>query len=79
MSLDGWLMAVPIRLHSPNVEAGAAVQPLLTHLAVTPAEVIDGPQYIVSLDGQRFLVNTVSQEANAPPISFILNWKPPAK
>jgi hypothetical protein len=34
-----------------------------------------GPQYIVSQDGQRFLMNTVTDEAAAP-ITLILNWTP---
>ena len=32
-------------------------------------------QYMVSADGQRFLVDTVAEEANSP-ITVILNWKP---
>lgn len=36
---------------------------------------IDGQEYVVSPDGQRFLVNTVVQETT-PPITLILNWKP---
>jgi hypothetical protein len=35
------------------------------------------PHYIVSPDGQRFLLDTVVEEASAP-ITVILNWKPPA-
>ena len=53
--------------------AGAPVPLLLTHppLAV---DHIDGQEYVVSPDGQRFLVNIVAQE-NTPPITLILNWK----
>jgi hypothetical protein len=32
-------------------------------------------QYVVSSDGQRFLMNTVSEDASASPITVILNWK----
>ena len=32
-------------------------------------------QYMVSSDGQRFLVATVTEEATSP-ITVILNWKP---
>jgi len=35
-------------------------------------------QYDVSSDGQRFLINTITEEA-ASPITVILNWKPRAK
>jgi len=32
------------------------------------------PQYGVSPDGQRFLMNTITEEATFP-IAVILNWK----
>jgi hypothetical protein len=32
-------------------------------------------QYVVSSDGQRFLMNTVVGEPN-PPLTVVLNWKP---
>jgi hypothetical protein len=35
-------------------------------------------QYDVSPDGQRFLMNTITEEA-ASPITVILNWNPEAK
>jgi hypothetical protein len=35
-----------------------------------------GAQYVVSADGQRFLMNTLVQENSPTPISFIWNWKP---
>jgi len=35
-------------------------------------------QYNVSSDGQRFLMNTITEEA-ASPITVILNWNPEAK
>jgi len=34
------------------------------------------PQYVVSRDGQRFLMNTLTEEAGTPPITVILNWQP---
>jgi hypothetical protein len=33
-------------------------------------------QYMVSADGQRFLMNTVPAGAS-PPVTVVLNWKPP--
>jgi len=32
--------------------------------------------YVVSRDGQRFLVDTVVEESSNP-ITIVLNWKPP--
>jgi Tol biopolymer transport system component len=77
IGLDTRLMAVPIQLDSDRqaVDAGTPV-PLFT-TRVGPA--VQGPintQYIVSPDGQRFLMNTVAGKAATPPITVILNWKP---
>ena len=33
------------------------------------------PQYVVAPDGQRFLMNTVVEDANTSPITVVLNWK----
>ena len=35
-----------------------------------------GSPYMVSRDGQRFLMNTITEEAGTSPIIVILNWKP---
>jgi hypothetical protein len=74
IALDGRLMAVSMRLPSsgPAVEAGAPT-PLFQARPFHAVEHIDGPQYVVSPDGQRFLVNTVG-DAAAPPIRVVLNW-----
>jgi hypothetical protein len=32
--------------------------------------------YIISPDGQRFLMDTIVEEPAAAPITVILNWKP---
>jgi hypothetical protein len=32
-------------------------------------------QYVVSSDGKRFLMSTVSEEASTSPITVILNWQ----
>jgi hypothetical protein len=33
-------------------------------------------QYVVSADGQRFLMGTVPEVTSSAPITVILNWKP---
>jgi hypothetical protein len=78
IALDGQLMAVPIRVVSDGtaIERGAPV-------ALFSARVFGGvvtsaafrQQYAVSRDGQRFLVNTITEEVTSP-ITLILNWKP---
>jgi len=35
-----------------------------------------GPQYVVSADGQRFLMTTLVQDGSSSPIRVIVNWKP---
>jgi Tol biopolymer transport system component/DNA-binding winged helix-turn-helix (wHTH) protein len=74
IALDGQLMSVPIR-YSANgreirPEASVALFPTGVGGAVHSN---DRQQFVVSNDGQRFLMNTLS-EANSP-ITVILNWK----
>jgi Tol biopolymer transport system component len=80
IGLDGKLMAVPIALK----EAGSAPD-LGTPLALFQTRIAGGPilapgpvrhQYAVAKDGQRFLINVVTEEAVSSPINLILNWKP---
>ena len=69
---DNRIMAAPIVLNAagPTVDAGNPV-PLFP---LRP-----GASYTVTPDGQRFLVNTPTDEATAAPITIVLNWKPPAR
>jgi len=69
VALDAQLMAVPMQLPSSgaNLTVGRPV-PLF-------AARIGAQLHAVSPDGQRFLMTTRS-EADALPISIILNWKP---
>jgi serine/threonine protein kinase len=72
VALDNRLLAVPIRLAA----TGAAVE---APVPLFPMRIIGSVQgdirYMVASDGQRFLMNTVTDEA-ASPITVILNWKP---
>ncbi len=76
VALDGRLMAVPVQLAADGrtFEAGAPVALFLTRLLG-----IQGlnmrQQYMPSPDGQRFLVDTVTESVESP-ITVILNWKP---
>jgi eukaryotic-like serine/threonine-protein kinase len=72
---DGRLIAVPIQLASDGqgVEVGAAVPLFATHIGGS----VPGPntqQYIVSRDGERFLMNTINDEVTTSPITVILYW-----
>ncbi len=74
ISPDGKLMAVPIKVTSGTLEAGAPV-PLFAPKIFGVDSVDNGLQYDVSKDG-RFLLNTVSDDAS--PITVIVNWTPQA-
>jgi dipeptidyl aminopeptidase/acylaminoacyl peptidase len=59
---DGRLVAVPIKPNGIRLDPGTPV----------PLFPIMSPDYAVSADGQRFLVNRIVQEP--PPITLLLNW-----
>ena len=77
VDLDGRLMAVPIRLpatgDAPELGAPSALFEPPLGGAVQQADFRH--QYMVSADGARFLVATVTNAA-ASPITVILNWHP---
>jgi eukaryotic-like serine/threonine-protein kinase len=76
IALDDRLMAVPIHINSDGkaIDAGAPAPLFATHVGGA-VQIIYRPQYMVSPDGQRFLMSTVSEEA-ASPITIMLNWRP---
>ena len=68
-------MAVPITLQTNQtaVEAGAPV-PLFLTRAVTTGYASDPSPFSVSPDGQRFLIDSLSESASTSPITVVLNW-----
>jgi Tol biopolymer transport system component/DNA-binding winged helix-turn-helix (wHTH) protein len=74
IALDGQLMSVPIR-YSPD---GREIRPdtpmsLFSTRVGGAVHSNDRQQYVVSGDGKRFLMNTLTEVSS--PISVILNWK----
>jgi len=69
-------MTVPINLAGPgqSVEVGTAVALFATQVGGA-LQTNSRQTYMVSDDGQRFLMNTLTEEAGTP-ITVILNWKP---
>ncbi len=68
LALDNRLMAAAVNGKGPSFEVGA-VKPLF----VTPvAGVRSG--YDVSADGQRFLINSIPEQAVSAPITVVVNW-----
>ena len=78
VDLNGGLTAVPIgpSSRSDTLEVGA---PALLFRAPLSEAVprASGPLYMVSRDGQRFLIDAVVDDEGLSPISVILNWTPP--
>ena len=72
LSPDGKIMAAPVATGA-GFEAGSAIALFQTHRR-QPISAQDLFSYDVSGDGQRFLVATKVDEANAAPLSVLLNW-----
>ena len=77
IGLDGQLMAAPFRLASNGqaVEPATPVSLFVTRIPGGALQAGFKQQYVVSPDGQRFLINSLTA-ATASPITLILNWKP---
>ena len=78
VALDGTLMAVPIEMSANGLTLTPGVpKPLFTtHIGRVLNPGGTGPNYIVSGDGQRFLMSIIAQETSATPIRLFVNWKP---
>jgi Tol biopolymer transport system component len=76
VALDGRLMAVPIRVapDGRDLKPREPVALFATRIG-PPIQGASECEYVVSSDGQRFLMNTLTSEA-APSIGVILNWRP---
>jgi hypothetical protein len=72
LSADGKMMAVAVTAGA-SFEAGSPVALFQTHRRqqVSAQDVFS---YDVNADGQKFLINTKVDEANAAPLSVLLNW-----
>jgi Tol biopolymer transport system component len=69
---DGKMMAADVKTIA-GFEAGAPAALFQTHPR-QPVSAMDFFSYDVTPDGQKFLVNTKVDTANAAPLSVILNW-----
>jgi eukaryotic-like serine/threonine-protein kinase len=72
LSADGKMMAVAVKTGA-SFEAGSPAALFQTHRR-QPVSSQDHFSYDVSGDGQRFLIATKVDEANAAPLSVLLNW-----
>jgi Tol biopolymer transport system component len=78
IGLDGRLMAAAIAFPpgGQTVEAGPPMSLFATRIVGGALQGAFRAQYAVSNDGQRFLINSYTEEAATPPITVILNWHP---
>jgi Tol biopolymer transport system component len=72
VSPDGKMMEVAVTAGT-NFKAGTPVVLFQTHRR-QPVSSQDHFSYDVSADGQKFLIITKMEEANAAPLSVLLNW-----
>jgi Tol biopolymer transport system component len=77
IALDGRMMAAPVTKDAEGrLQAGNPTPLFMTRSAGGAVPSPQRQQYIVSADGQRFLINTMTDEASTSPITLVLNWKP---
>jgi hypothetical protein len=72
LSADGTMMAVAVTTGA-SFKAASPVALFQTHRP-QPVSSQDDFSYDVNSDGQRFLIATKVDEANAAPLSVVLNW-----
>jgi eukaryotic-like serine/threonine-protein kinase len=79
IALDGKLMAVSIDApaNGQSITPGIPVPLFNTRVGRIVGPGVSGPNYVVSVDGQRFLMSTLAQAGSAAPIRLIVNWQPP--
>ena len=77
---DGMLMAVTVRAAQGGdlIQVGSPV-PLFPSRIGTGSNSLSGAQYVVTADGQRFLVDAFEHDVSLTPLRLILNWSPSAR
>jgi Tol biopolymer transport system component len=76
IALNGELTAVPIHSSDQQIRATGAPLTLFPTRLGDPVQQLSGALYIVSEDGQRFLMNSLLQSTTTSPLTVVLNWKP---
>jgi Tol biopolymer transport system component len=69
---DGRLMATDVTTVGSRLQTGAPH--VLFNTGITASFVDRRNQYVVTRDGQRFLVNSSVEDENSAPITVVLNW-----
>jgi serine/threonine protein kinase len=74
---DGKLMASDVKAVDTSFETGPPRA--LFNTGITASFINRRNQYVVTRDGQRFLVNISAEDENSAPITVVLNWQAPLK
>jgi Tol biopolymer transport system component len=69
---DGKLMAAAVKAGLPTFETGTPEA--LFNTGITASFVERRNHYVVTRDGQRFLVNISAEDENSAPITVVMNW-----
>ena len=69
---DGKLMTVTLTANTAGVEASVPRE--LFNTGITGSFLDRRNQYVVTRDGQRFLVNISAEDENSGPITVVMNW-----
>ena len=72
LGLDGRLMAVSVNATPAGIETGPP-RPLFD-TGIRGGFLDRRNQYLVTKDGQRFLVNLSAEDENSAPITIVMNW-----
>jgi Tol biopolymer transport system component len=76
LALDGELMSVPLQLDSRGgaIETGTPVRMFATRMS-RGVQTSNRQQYMVSDNGQRFLMNSIVESEKQALIAVVLNWR----
>ena len=73
LALDGRLMAVSVNATPAAIETGPP-RPLFD-TGIRGGFLDRRNQYLVTKDGQRFLVNRSAEDENSAPLTVVMNWE----
>jgi eukaryotic-like serine/threonine-protein kinase len=73
LALDGTLMAVSVAVRAEGIETSAPRE--LFKTGITGSFLERRNHYVVTRDGQRFLVNVSAEDENSAPITVVMNWE----
>jgi hypothetical protein len=70
-------MAASIAIDAKQqLQSGTPMPLFATRTAGGPVPIPQKHQYVVGPNGDRFLLNTLTDEATTAPITLLLNWSP---